>query len=182
MTDRVELAQVLVNAPREIAEPTLLNLAEDDDFLVRANACDSLCNFASEKVVETLKRKLYDTNYLVRGYSVMSLGDIFCENINLRNENVLYKAYQKEKSLWTKGCYWYAFCVLGNEKYVDDLLLLMNHRVYHFRCFAVNTLMNILEAESLTKATREKILSKMKAQEKLEKAKSVKSAFEKIFQ
>jgi hypothetical protein len=42
--------------------------------------------------------------------------------------------------------------------------------------------MNILEAESLTKATREKILSKMKAQEKLEKAKSVKSAFEKIFQ
>ena len=112
----------------------------------------------------------------------MSLGDIFCENINLRNENVLYKAYQKEKSLWTKGCYWYAFCVLGNEKYVDDLLLLMNHRVYHFRCFAVNTLMNILEAESLTKATREKILSKMKVQEKLEKAKSVKSAFKKIFQ
>ena len=58
------------------AERILMRLLKDQDKMVRVNACDSLCQSSSLRVMWQLLGLLADEEPLLRGYAAISLADI----------------------------------------------------------------------------------------------------------
>lgn len=144
---RVLLAQALVFQPADIAESVLLEMIDDEELLVRINACDSLSIGISENTVTALCRKARQDCYLVRGYALMSLADVV-QNRSDAPESILpflKKAYFTEKSGWVKGACAYSLCLLGESSYLVYLLKDLNHRIYQRRCAAVHLLTDLIE-------------------------------------
>ena len=74
---RQRIAESLINAPPAEAWPLLQRLAGDGEWLVRAEACQSLgANDGREAEELLLDRALHDPEELVRVYAVLSLGEL----------------------------------------------------------------------------------------------------------
>ncbi len=93
--------------------------------MVRVNAVDELSQSNSLVVLKILASQLRNENYLVRGYIVLSIGDIA---MNIGGEvkksviNFLQKEMKKDRSRWVKVNYYYSLHLLGQKEAYNQLL------------------------------------------------------------
>lgn len=95
----------------EKAEQILLRLTKDKKWLVRADACDSLCiskSVETYNLLESMAKK--DTSGCVREYAVLSLGEIanrihrkseLTKIVDDSNKDVILKALMEQKDIET---------------------------------------------------------------------------------
>lgn len=92
---------------------------------MRVNAVDELSQSNSLVVLKILASQLRNENYLVRGYIVLSIGDIA---MNIGGEvkksviNFLQKEMKKDRSRWVKVNYYYSLHLLGQKKHIINCL------------------------------------------------------------
>lgn len=168
---RNRVAEVLVGCTPSLSESILLKLLNDTDEIVRVNACDSLCYCISDKVIEALKIKAKNDTYLVRGYAVMSLGDIALSVGPPKNDEIhsyLLKVFLKEKSIWVKIHYYYVLYTLGDLYYLQDLLQQLHNIQYRIRIITIRSLEKIIAEDN-----KEEILFHLKKRMDIEKSSAV---------
>lgn len=148
---RYRVAETLVFFDSPDAEKILIRLVDDEDKLVRVNACDSLCNSKSIEVLNLLKeRVLKDKSSLVRRYAALSISDIANNTSCNRGELVkfFHNAMLKEKVIGVKISFFKALYSLGEKAKINDLLRELNNRLYVNRCATVNVLSDIISNEN----------------------------------
>lgn len=153
---KCELASWLVRFESDFCRNILLNLTNDNAALVRVEACDSLCVYRDREVFNRLLELSTTDEFLVRGYAVMSMADVaangkfdFKEVIQLLNNNV-----SKEKSIYVKLCYYYAFCIMGERQYYDIILQHLSHRFYYIRLFSISSLLELMSEDDYDKTLK----------------------------
>ncbi len=148
---RLYLAVELVNYEDQKSEQLLLHLISDQSDIVRANACDSIYWSKSTEVLNLLLMRAKDDMYLVRGYAILSIADILL-NVNDKSYiSDLNKLYSKEKSSWTRMCYYQSFYKLGFEEYIDLLISTLKAKKYNYRISAINFLFDIVNEKNKNK-------------------------------
>lgn len=176
--ERTELAQELVHYPVSIAEPVLLQLLQDEDELVRVNACDSLCISNSLDTRNLLLKIAKHGRYLSRGYAILSAA-----NITVRNgfdaydmRSFLHKRLKQERSTWVQVSIYTALYQLGEKKYIENLIALLDNRFYQIRCAVVHSLEDIFQegnTDSIKDALRKRLV--------IEKSPAVRTAITESF-
>lgn len=108
---RSVVAEALVVSEDEKAEQILLRLTKDKTWVVRADASDSLCiskSVETYNLLESMAKK--DTSECVRGYAVLSLGEIanrihrkseLTKIVDDSNKDVILKALMEQKNIET---------------------------------------------------------------------------------
>lgn len=174
---RAVVARILVESNSEKGEQILLRLAKDHDTLVRTEACDSLCISEAAMTYDILKDIAEkDRIGLVRGYAIMSLGDI-ASRINMQDDlkSFLENKLINEKVLFTKISIYTVLYSLGQREYLTNLLLILNTKNYHNRCAVVNSLSEIINDDN-----KEVILTALLEQKKIETKWSVVSEINEV--
>lgn len=139
---RTLVAEILVESSDEKGEEILLRLTNDKEWLVRADACDSLCISESVTTYNLLKKiAKKDTSGYVRGYAILSLGDI-ADKINKEDELIefLEDRLKYEKVEFTKINIYAVLYNLGRKEYFDNLVYMLNSKKYLNRGSVVNIL------------------------------------------
>ena len=139
------VAEILVESSNENGEEILLRLTNDKEWLVRTEACDSLGISESVTTYNILKKiAKKDTSGYVRGYAIISLGDIA---VKIHKENELIKFLEEmlmhEKTEFTKINIYTVLYNLGQKEYFDKLLSMTNSKKYSNKCAVVNSLKDI---------------------------------------
>jgi HEAT repeat protein len=151
---RIEVAAVLACIDIPEKDDILVKLSCDKDSLVRVNACDSLGTSISPKIIEVLKERIIrDKDSLVRSYSVLSICDIAI-SANLNYSQIikfLENRLEKEKIINTKISFYRSLYLLGEEKYLDEIIETSHNRNYRNRCAAVNALKDIANIDNSDK-------------------------------
>lgn len=177
---RQKISQILVFSKSLLAEELLLTLTKDKDSLVRVNACDSLCNSRSIRVMKSLMERVQrDRNILVKGYATLSIVDVAL-NINYdfyELSSFFENAVRKSKSSWLKVHYYYALYIFGEESYFTLLLAELNNKQYRTRCAAASILGMVAEAENKSKSM---ICNELYKRLKVEKTVAVRSRIENV--
>jgi hypothetical protein len=173
---RNRLAQVLANCQCTLSEKILMQLLEDEDVLVRANACDSLYFSTSIQTIDTLKHYIISDKYLVRGYAVLSIADIAI-NTGLHKDIAAFLEVKikTERSVWVRICYYRSLCILGYEDYYNNILSELSNKYYKNRLCALNAvgeLVNLKKQQKTRLALENRLI--------LETAYSVKNKIQKI--
>ncbi len=141
---RMRTAELLGRFPVAVAEPILLNLSFDTDVLVRTSACDSLSGCPDSVVYERLiQAASEDPFYLVRGYAVLSLGDIACTADTHRQQQMrgfLATRYRLEKNVWVKIACASSLYRLGCLEYLSYILRQIDNDNYRIRCLVLHIL------------------------------------------
>lgn len=164
------VAVILVESSDEKGEEILLRLTNDKDWLVRADACDSLCISESVTTYNLLKKiAKKDTSGYVRGYAILSLGDI-ADKINKEDELLEYleDRLKHEKVQFTKINIYAILYNLGQKEYFDKLLSMINSKKYTNRCAVVVSLQEIAN-----ESNRDMIINLLLEHKKKETAMSV---------
>ena len=164
------VAVILVESSDEKGEEILLRLTNDKDWLVRADACDSLCISESVTTYNLLKKiAKKDTSGYVRGYAILSLGDI-ADKINKEDELLEYleDRLKHEKVQFTKINIYAVLYNLGQKEYFDKLLSMINSKKYTNRCAVVVSLQEIAN-----ESNRDMIINLLLEHKKKETAMSV---------
>ncbi len=147
---RAVVAAVLVESKDDIGEEILLRLTKDHDWLVRADACDSLCISKSPTTYQLLKKiAREDTSSLVRGYAIISLKDIAIR-IHKEKEAIefLKSRLTNEKAEFTRiNIYSELYC-LGQKEYLTNLLEMANSKRYQNRSAVVSSMEEIVNVEN----------------------------------
>lgn len=167
---RDRVAEILVESSDEKGEEILLRLTNDNDWLVRADACDSLCISESVTTYNLLKKMAKkDTSGYVRGYAILSLGDI-ADKINKEDELLEYleDRLKHEKVQFTKINIYAVLYNLGRKEYFDKLLSMINSKKYTNRCAVVVSLQEIAN-----ESNRDMIINVLLEHKKKETAMSV---------
>jgi HEAT repeat protein len=149
---RTLVAQVLVLTDEPEGENILLRLLNDEDELVRVNACDSLCISSSIATINRLKDKLLsDQSNLVRSYAVLSIADIISDNnLPVKDEYVLLfqMILKTEIDRGVQLCLYKALYQFGDERYLAHLIAELNSCNYQNRCMTVNLLRDLINAKN----------------------------------
>ena len=164
------VAVILVESSDEKGEDILLRLTNDKEWLVRADACDSLCISVSVTTYNLLKKiAKKDTSGYVRGYAILSLGDI-ADKINKEDELIefLEDRLKYEKVEFTKINIYAVLYNLGRKEYFDKLLSMINSKKYTNRCAVVVSLQEIAN-----ESNRDMIINVLLEHKKKETAMSV---------
>ena len=164
------VAEILVESSNENGEEILLRLTNDKEWLVRADACDSLCISASVTTYNLLKKiAKKDTSGYVRGYAILSLGDI-ADKINKEDELLEYleDRLKHEKVQFTKINICTVLYNLGRKEYFGKLLSMINSKKYTNRGAVVNCLKYIAN-----ESNRDMIINVLLEHKKKETAMSV---------
>ena len=164
------VAVILVESSDEKGEEILLRLTNDKEWLVRADACDSLCISESVTTYNLLKKiAKKDTSGYVRGYAILSLGDI-ADKINKEDELLEYleDRLKHEKVQFTKIDIYAVLYNLGRKEYFDNLVSMLNSKKYLNRGSVVNILNYIANEEN-----RDMIIKVLLEHKKKETAMSV---------
>ena len=167
---RDRVAEILVESSDEKGEEILLRLTNDNDWLVRADACDSLCISESVTTYNLLKKMAKkDTSGYVRGYAILSLGDI-ADKINKEDELLEYleDRLKHEKVQFTKINIYAVLYNLGRKEYFDNLVSMLNSKKYLNRGSVVNILNYIANEDN-----RDMIIKVLLEHKKKETAMSV---------
>lgn len=175
---RARVADIIKDSNTDLAREILMRLTNDKDSLVRANACDSLCNNKSSKTLELLKSKvLKDRCSLVRGYATLSIVDIIVNNGYDKQEMIefFFDRLKKEKIVWVKICIYKGLYLMGHNEFLDLLLQELNNRAYRNRCMVTNILFDIISEENY-----EVIRKALIQREKKEKTVAVTSTIENV--
>ena len=174
---RAFIAELLVRFDSEKAKSALMELCEDDDEMVRVNACDSLAVFRDIKVYHTLL-KCYreDGCILVKNYALLSIIDIM-KFIDI-DENILKEVFLnclKDSNDLMRASAFKGLYLLNEEWRLDELLDLLYAESHELKCSIINILFDII-----TKDNKNEILEKVFCIMKNESSKSVLSAMEKL--
>ena len=164
------VAVILVESSDEKGEEILLRLTNDKEWLVRADACDSLCISESVTTYNLLKKiAKKDTSGYVRGYAILSLGDI-ADKINKEDELLEYleDRLKHEKVQFTKIDIYAVLYNLGRKEYFDNLVSMLNSKKYLNRGSVVNILNYIANEDN-----RDMIIKVLLEHKKKETAMSV---------
>ena len=164
------VAVILVESSDEKGEEILLRLTNDKEWLVRADACDSLCISESVTTYNLLKKiAKKDTSGYVRGYAILSLGDI-ADKINKEDELLEYleDRLKHEKVQFTKIDIYAVLYNLGRKEYFDNLVSMLNSKIYLNRGSVVNILNYIANEDN-----RDMIIKVLLEHKKKETAMSV---------
>ncbi len=163
---RLALAEHLCGEHTSVSEQLLLQLMDDFSMQVRTAACDSIYWSSSERVLIKLVEKSVSDSYLVRGYAVLSAGDVLL-NMDVQRQEYgfakLRKNHLQEKSIWVRICYAQSLYRLGDMDALYKLMSYLNVSRYHHRCCAVNLLMDIADESNY-----ESILQAFKKRRKME--------------
>lgn len=176
---RSRVAEILVDFTEEKGEQILINLIKDSDSLVRTEACDSLKYSNSHETYKLLSQVAYrDSNGMVRGYAVSSLGEI-SKRIGEEKETVKYlkELLKREKVVFTRINLFKELYSLGEEQYLGLLLDCIDSKVYRNRCASINSLKEIIKSEN-----KKIIMEALIARNKIEKTRAVKSSIESLIE
>ncbi|MCL2048654.1 MAG: HEAT repeat domain-containing protein [Defluviitaleaceae bacterium] len=137
-------AKILIDfADMEQGERLLRILINDSDYLVRTEAADSLSCSNSMEVVDLLKKHAKtDKTGMVRGYAIVSLGDI-AQRLGIQKDisEFLTPLIHKETVIFTQINLAEALYRLNNdEKHLKKLLAYLDTRIYQNRCAVINSL------------------------------------------
>lgn len=147
---RASVARILIDFTEERGENILIKLARDKDEIVRAEACDSLRVSKSKYTYNLLiSRVNVDDDEIVRGYSVSSIGEISLRLGLEENTIIFLKKYLfKEKSVFVKINIFKVLYILGERDYLNEIIKLIDTKVYQNRCAIVNCLEEILNEDN----------------------------------
>lgn len=139
---RLRVCELLGGFPSEYHEKILLGLINDDDYIVRASACDSLSWSRSPLVLDALSDAMQDSVNLVRGYAVLSFADVQRNISSNCKESIsfLESFLIKEKNSWVRISIYRSLLLLGETKYLNEFLLQAYDKKYENRCFFLNLL------------------------------------------
>jgi HEAT repeat protein len=156
---RVLVAEGLAWFPGDESQAVLTGLLQDEEELVRTNACDSLFFSNSREVAETLQAMAAgDGSALVRGYAVLSLADIACNRgIEAEKREVaqfLIALLGETGDPWMRVQFYSALCGLGNREYFNPLLECVNDDDYHVRIAAARSIEDLAEQTDRQKGKR----------------------------
>ena len=155
--DRAELAAGLAQydgTDRHGAEALLIRLACDADALVRTEAYDSLAAFPTQSTEHFLKQAIpREADELARAYAIMSWTDVVeprCVDAVMAFAD---KQLAAEASDYCKVCLWRAKYLFGDRNAEKSLISFLRHDDYHIRCFAVDFLREVLDADNKNQIT-----------------------------
>ena len=163
------VAALLVNF-EEDGEDTLLKMTTDKASIVRAEAYDSLYFSKSEYTYNYLKKSIKsEKNGLVRGYIITSLTDIALRMSKEEETSLLFKSLLKEKQTeFVQINLFSALYQLGCEKYLRNLMKMLNARIYQNRCATVNSFFEVVHQKNYRM-----ILQALDKRKKIEKSRAV---------
>ena len=168
------IAQILVKSCTEESIKILITLSSNTDYLVRANACDSLGIFADDETLEWLMRIAQkDERDLVRSYALLSAADIMV-NCN-RNGRVFQKILEHAISDRVRLATLRSLCLLGYTDSLDQLINELKSDDYSIRCFCVNMLADVLNDDN-----RDKIIQSTKYFKEYENSRAVISCMNEV--
>ena len=174
---RAYVAELLTFTNGVEAEKTLISLSNDEDELVRVNACDSLSAFATTASYEQLlKCILNDQSMLVKKYAILSLVDImnYVDVDRKELNNLFWDLTQKEHisivASGFKGLY-----MMGYKEHLNNIINLLIAEDYCDRCTVLNILGDIIENDN-----RNLIFSALTKLRKTEKSEAVNSIIDKV--
>lgn len=147
---RAQVAVLLINSCRHEAQAVLIQLIKDEDFLVRAEACDSLQNAKSSAAYDALLHAAKkDQSGMVRGYAISSLVSV-SKTLHLCSETAqfLESLCLNRLATFTKINLYTALYLLGNRKYLPDLFSCMDSKRYQNRCAVVNCLREMMDKDN----------------------------------
>lgn len=179
---RYRVAEILVELPCEDSEKILLSLLDDEDYLVRINACDSLCFSESIQTLDRIKEKISDDECLVRGYAVLTTGDI-AKNIGGdvidKTISFLLDGLSVEEDMWIKINYYNSLILLGKQEYYDLLLDQINNDDYQIRCSVLNSIKELVTKDN-AKKTKECLEDRLKKENEFSVSSSISNALQQI--
>lgn len=174
---RAYVAELLALANEIEAERILITLSNDEDELVRVNACDSLSTFATTNSYEQLlKCILIDKSLLVKKYAILSLIDIMNYVDVDRNElNRLFGDLTQKDDISISVSGFKGLYMMGDKEHLNDIINLLTVEDYRDRCTVINILEDIMENDN-----KELIFSALMKLRKTEKSEAVNSIIDKV--
>ena len=148
---RAYVAKLLVLANGNKFETALINMCNDEDELVRVNACDSLSAFATTDAYKQLVNSaLNDSSTLVKNYAILSIVDIMNYiDIDINELKSLFlDNLQKEEISILAACF-KGLYVLGYKKYLKNIIDLVSTENYQDRCAVINILGDLITDENI---------------------------------
>ena len=174
---RAYVAELLALANDVEAERTLITLSNDEDELVRVNACDSLSTFATTNSYEQLlKCILNDQSLLVKKYAILSLIDIMnYVNVDKNELNMLFGNLTQKDDISISASGFKGLYMMGDKEHLNDIINLLTAEDYHDRCTVINILEDIMENDN-----QKSIFSALIKLRKTEKSEAVNSIIDKV--
>ncbi|WP_042355191.1 HEAT repeat domain-containing protein [Bacillus rubiinfantis] len=130
---------------------------EDSDELVRISAVEVIVNLKDIKGIEHLCNALTDTDEIVRSYAAEGIGKIGTKTYI----PILEKYLSREKSNLSKLGFFLGLYLLGEKKYLNSILALLENRSYRVRCAVANSVVDLVNQENI-KQIKERLLSALK--------------------
>lgn len=133
-----------VDAEKTDACEVLCSLSKDSDVLVRIEAVDSLSNSISYKAYQCLISAASDSDELVRAYAAYGLARVgqYVEHSNA--QLFLLEMLEREKSTRTRVGITEALYLLGDDKYLSELMHIFESDDYLVRCSVIQALCEII--------------------------------------
>ena len=174
---RAYVAELLALANDIEAERTLITLSNDEDELVRVNACDSLSTFATTSSYEQLlKCILNDQSLLVKKYAILSLIDIMnYVNVDRNELNMLFGNLTQKDDISISASGFKGLYMMGDKEHLNDIINLLTTEDYRDRCTVINILEDIMENDN-----QKLIFSALIKLRKTEKSEAVNSIIDKV--
>ena len=174
---RAYVAELLALANDVEAERTLITLSNDEDELVRVNACDSLSTFATTNSYEQLlKCILNDQSLLVKKYAILSLIDIMnYVNVDKNELNMLFGNLTQKDDISISASCFKGLYMMGDKEHLNDIINLLKAEDYRDRCTVINILEDIMENDN-----QKLIFSALIKLRKTEKSEAVNSIIDKV--
>jgi len=173
---RYFVAEALIGIKHPQAEGILIALLSDKNYLVRTNACDSLCTSRNSQTIEFLKKVIVkDKSGLVRHYAVLSIGDI-AVSIKIDRQELLRfleRRLEREKNVHTQNAFFRTMFMLGDYDKLHCMLNQLSNTRYQNRIVAIKNLGEIAGREN-----KDKIVAELEKLNKIEKTYAVKSVLQ----
>lgn len=148
---RMTVAEKLFSFSDERSEVLLLELLDDNDYLVRCEACISLQNRNSICVFDKLLLKTNDQKYLVRGYAAISAATITVDyGLNVKFElEACLSGMLADTNEWVKIAALYSLVLLGKFEYQERLLHFLDSNNYQNRSFVLTLLEELIDKKKI---------------------------------
>lgn len=153
---RAMTAYVLGFPFTEAGEKILMRLANDRAWLVRAEACDSLCGSSSPVVLRMLKSKALKEARAVRLFAVLSLLDVALQIGEDRHSLLLFlkKGLAQERAYNVKQSYYWAFYRLGKKEALQNMMDGMLSKHHEVRSAATSRFHELVDADNYEEILR----------------------------
>lgn len=139
-----------VDAEKTDVCEVLCFLSKDSDTLVRIEAIDSLSNSISYKAYQCLLSAASDSDELVRAYAAYGLACVGQYVEHSDAQHFLLEMLEREKSTRTRVGIMEALYLLGDDKYLPELLQIFESDDYLVRCSVIQALCEIANHTNYT--------------------------------